>query len=480
MTLLLRWIRWHFLMRTLEIRLKTQDSITLYFATLPAILTPLYVGEIVRGLVLSRRYPRARQAVVWIWFVERFADAAILGLFWLLAIGWWGGAGAVLSVLLLIFYLLWASTRSDEKRNQGTRFEYTRYSAVLLGTTLFSWILPILALWYVTDLLGSSASFSTAARAFSQGTLVGGFSGIPLGTGVTGSVAILVLRSGGIGEAVATASIAVLRAGTAWYAVTLGLAVLWLSKRRLRDLLRVGSFRDHFDAIAPEYASQIGAHVRDRLLTRKIAVMASHLSESGRPDSAFGLDLGCGQGWYACEMVAAGFDMIGVDQSAAQVERAREHAARKGVQVTFETMKGSALDFDDETFDFVYAINVLHHLIDPEERRCVLHEIVRVLKTGGTFYMHEMNTENPLFRFYLSYVFPLIRDIDEGDEQWVKPTALPEVRNAEWEEGTAYFTFLPDFLPETVLEGMTGIEARLERSRFRHLSAHYMARLTKR
>ena len=53
----LRWLRWQFLCRRFGLRLRAKDSLRLYLATLPAIATPLYVGELIRGLAISRRHP---------------------------------------------------------------------------------------------------------------------------------------------------------------------------------------------------------------------------------------------------------------------------------------------------------------------------------------------------------------------------------------------------------------------------------------
>ena len=478
--LLLRWLRWHFLTRTLDVRLKVRDSIGLYFSTLPAILTPLYLGEILRGVVLSRRYPRARQAVVWIWFIERLLDASILALFWLLSQAEWTLASLGILALLGVAWVSRRVTGADLPRDAARATPYPLYAGVLLASTLVSWSLPIAALWGVIHGLGDSSSLATAARAWSQGTLLGGVTGIPLGTGVTGSTAIVVLRSAGIADGAAATAIALVRAGTAWFAAALGLAVLWRWKGQLRDLFLGRENPYHFDVIASDYAEQIPAHIRDRLLSRKVAILQQRLRDAGLGEGARGLDLGCGQGWYASEMAAAGFDMVGVDRSPAQIEKAREHAASRGVEVEFQSAAAADLEFRDESFDFVYAINVVHHITDVDERRHALSEIVRVLKTGGGFYMHEMNTENPAFLFYLSYVFPLIKDIDEGDELWVRPTALPEVDGAKWETENDYFNFLPDILPLGLLDALTPVERWLERSRFRHLSAHYLARLTRR
>jgi hypothetical protein len=39
---------------------------------------------------------------------------------------------------------------------------------------------------------------------------------------------------------------------------------------------------------------------------------------------------------------------------------------------------------------------------------------------------------------------------------------------------TRYFTFLPDFLPEPLTRALGGLERRLEGSRLRRCTAHYM------
>src|SRR5690606_21159688 len=93
-------------------------------------------------------------------------------------------------------------------------------------------------------------------------------------------------------------------------------------------------------------------------------------------------------------------------------------------------------------------------------------------------FLHEINTLNPLFRFYMSYVFPLLRRIDEGNERWINPKALPEIPHGRWLR-VEYFTFLPDFLPRPLVRLLRPLEAWLETSPWQHLSAHYVAVLVK-
>ena len=104
---------------------------------------------------------------------------------------------------------------------------------------------------------------------------------------------------------------------------------------------------------------------------------------------------------------------------------------------------------------------------------------MRVLKPGGRFLLHEMNVENALFRGYVSYVFPLLKSIDEGTELWIRPKHLPEIRGGRWQREIRYFTFLPEFLPNVVLHAARPFERRLEASPLRAYSAHYMATLTR-
>jgi 2-polyprenyl-3-methyl-5-hydroxy-6-metoxy-1,4-benzoquinol methylase len=244
-------------------------------------------------------------------------------------------------------------------------------------------------------------------------------------------------------------------------------------------MLRPEKKGDHFDELAANYAAELPRHLRERLVERKTLLMRRRLNERGAMPPARGLDFGCGQGWYACEMAAYGYAMNGVDVAAGQVREARVYASARRAPVCFEHIHDSTLPFADSTFDFIYAINVLHHVVDESVRRTILSELVRVLKPGGIFFLHEINTANLLFRFYMSYVYPLLRAIDEGTEFWIHPDRLPQAPGGRWETDVDFFTFLPDFLPGSITRLMAGAESRLEQSRFRRWSAHYVARFVK-
>jgi hypothetical protein len=101
-----------------------------------------------------------------------------------------------------------------------------------------------------------------------------------------------------------------------------------------------------------------------------------------------------------------------------------------------------------------------------------------VLKPGGLVFVHEINTRNVLFRFYMGYVFPTLNCIDEGTERWLLPHRL-QIYTSVPVIATSYFTFMPEFVPSSALRLVRPIEAVLEASPLRVYSAHYMAVLQK-
>jgi len=465
-----RWFRWHFLIRRYTPQLITRDSLAVYLATLPAIISPFFLAELVRVVLIRRRFHTPATYLVRIWLIERGLDAGVLACALLASYhaGW--GTAAVLALGVGTALLFRLALPANSPATAG----WVALGA--LGTTAVAWILPVIALFATLGLLSAPVAGPVALRAFASGTLLGGVTGVPLGVSVTGSTMIHELTLAGVPEPTGVLAILVYRAGTAWFAVVLGLAALVAFRRRLARMIR-GQTEAHFDAIAGEYESEIPAHVRDRLLANKVAHMHRTLQAHGIAAGARGLDLGCGQGWYLRAMRARGYDVDGTDYSVGQLRHAAVHLGRAGCVVQGDAQ---ALPFADARYDFVYSINAIHHLLGAGAQERTLQELVRVLRPGGVFLLHEINTHNPLFRWYMGYLFPLLKRIDEGTERWILPTALPEVRGAQWLTAeTQYFTFLPDSVPSVMLRWFGGLERALEGSRFRHLSAHYQACLRK-
>jgi ubiquinone/menaquinone biosynthesis C-methylase UbiE len=475
----LRWLRWTFLLRRFHARVSTRETFYLFFST-AAIVTPFYLGELLRGAAIARRYRALTSVVLWVWLVERCSDVAALLVLWGLAAQHPAYLAAGAAILLSAPWLLASLTLRLPDASKVHTGQLSPWFTVAASACLsiVAWTLPVLGLLAILLILGAPGSVAMAGSVFARGTLIGGLTGSPGGLGTTGNAMIVDLIRDGLSPATASASVFALRFGTQWFAVALGIVLATVWRRQLLQLWRTsGCVQQHFDALASTYAHDIPEHYRAYILERKIGAMLSELPAAH--SGVRGLDLGCGQGWYASELARRGYTMYGVDPSRGQIAQAAQHCRESQTQVELATYDGVTLPFPDASFDFAYSVNVLHHVPTPDAQRALLAEVMRVLKPGGRFLLHEMNVENVLFRGYVSYVFPLLKSIDEGTELWIRPKHLPDVPGGTWQHQISYFTFVPEFLPEIILRAFRPVERWLEASPLRKYSAHYMATLTR-
>ncbi|MBR6029893.1 MAG: class I SAM-dependent methyltransferase [Clostridia bacterium] len=105
-----------------------------------------------------------------------------------------------------------------------------------------------------------------------------------------------------------------------------------------------------------------------------------------RPESAI-LDVGGGPGHYSVYFAGQGHRVTLLDLSGENVRFARKKARQYGVKIT--ALQGNALDltaFPDASFDAVFLMGPLYHLMREESRLQALREAARVLKPGGCLF----------------------------------------------------------------------------------------------
>jgi SAM-dependent methyltransferase/uncharacterized membrane protein YbhN (UPF0104 family) len=483
----LRALRWVFLLRRAEARIPIRDAYIGYLSGFALLLVPLFLGEtVLRAWVLRRRggVPSGITAVLNLW--ERWLDLLALAFVWGTL---WLGKGELTGVVALMLPVAFLCSRSlrvwclrwliggVNRAGRATggrvvpelrRLGQTRTWSAAFLTSVVAWILPGFGLWTLVAGGGWSLSPADSALSFVTATLLGGTRLAPAGVVVTGGQLLVDLTAHRVPEDAAVMLVLGIRFATAGLAIALGALFALIHLRSPQTIVS-----DHFDAIADAYDVQIAEERREALLTRKTALMRDCLRRHGA--AARGLDVGCGQGWYVRRMRELGYDVTGIDASAGQVALGRAHLGNPAL-----VHLGSALAIPAGagSLDFVYTINVLHHLPSPEAQRDAFAELLRVLRPGGLLFLHEINTTNPLFRFYMGYVFPSLNCIDEGIERWLLPRELHTYTDAPLIE-VQYFTFFPDFMPERLVRLCAPIERWLERSFFRSYSAHYMAVLRK-
>jgi len=113
------------------------------------------------------------------------------------------------------------------------------------------------------------------------------------------------------------------------------------------------------------------------------------------------LEIGCGIGTDGLEFAKRGAHYVGIDLSPHSVELARERFDLFNVTGALKVANAEKrLPFKDETFDHVYSFGVLHH---SPNTQAMIHEIYRVLRSGGTFTVMLYNRSS--INYYIEIMF---------------------------------------------------------------------------
>lgn len=160
------------------------------------------------------------------------------------------------------------------------------------------------------------------------------------------------------------------------------------------------------------------------------------------------LDVGCGAGDAAVYFAKRGADVTAIDLSPHMLRVTEQLADRHGVSVKTKESAIGRIGFPDETFDIVYAANVLHHV----DIKAALAEIHRVLKKGGIFCSWDPLAHNPIINLYRK----LSKDIHTPDEHPIKMKELKYFKNvfSHFEYETTWFLTLWFFIKYYLVDKM--------------------------
>lgn len=147
----------------------------------------------------------------------------------------------------------------------------------------------------------------------------------------------------------------------------------WLKKIRLQT-------EALYDRVAPLYWIEYGFYENSTHL-QFIEKFLGRLEAGSTILSA-----ACGAGRYDGMLLEAGHSVLGVDQSAEMLRRAREHFPREDFpRLRYEKMGLQEINFQDE-FDGVICIDALENIF-PEDWLGVVINLQKALKPGGMLYV---------------------------------------------------------------------------------------------
>jgi SAM-dependent methyltransferase len=188
--------------------------------------------------------------------------------------------------------------------------------------------------------------------------------------------------------------------------------------------------------------SQRGGNLQ--ALIRNLVV--EHLDWGGEGKA---LDIGCGNAPLAIELAKRypSAHVTGIDYWGGMWEYSKtvceRNAEIEGVanRVTFQKASASALPFDDESFDAAVSNLVFHEVGDVKDKRELIKEALRVVKTGGAFAFQDL--------FLLKRHFGEVDDLVAMIKSWgIKDVAFADTSESE---------FIPKALRLPFMVGRIGI-----------------------
>lgn len=110
------------------------------------------------------------------------------------------------------------------------------------------------------------------------------------------------------------------------------------------------------------------------------------------------LDYCCGDGRYSFQAAKYGANVIGIDISDKTIEICKKKAVQEKLekQTSFFIMDAENLKFNDNSFDIIISMGVLHHL----DLKKAYQEFIRVIKPNGRIICTEALGHNPFIHLY--------------------------------------------------------------------------------
>jgi 2-polyprenyl-3-methyl-5-hydroxy-6-metoxy-1,4-benzoquinol methylase len=200
-------------------------------------------------------------------------------------------------------------------------------------------------------------------------------------------------------------------------------------------------------------SSDVESHVRGRLWQSVIDIAGA----LGVPADGHVLDLGCGDGAFANQILAAHYRSVdGIDKSEVAIQRAqaesRNHATYRAVDlVTF--------DYDSlPRYDAAFVLGLLHHV------KPATPDIVRAMARRTRKMIVSEPNGNNLVRKGLEYT-PSYRDA--GEDSFRAKELMSIFAAAGWRtEIRRRLNLFPNFTPGVIYRLLAPIEPRIEASRF--------------
>ena len=214
-----------------------------------------------------------------------------------------------------------------------------------------------------------------------------------------------------------------------------------------------------YDQVSPQYwvsfgLSEDGTH---RAFLQKFLERVAPGGGAGRSDSAGQsgviLSAACGAGRYEGPLLEAGHRVVGIDQSAGMLARAREHFPEAQYpQLRYEKMGLQEMAFC-EVFDGVICMDAMEH-VSPEDYPGILRGFQEALKPGGVLYFTADTTDTAkadnvdvaaVYARAKARGLPVVYGewVDEIDAAYAQATAMDQPVPGDLSDRAVYHYYAP-------------------------------------
>ena len=140
------------------------------------------------------------------------------------------------------------------------------------------------------------------------------------------------------------------------------------------------SSKAYFDKVAGDWSTMRKAFFSESIREKAFAV-------AGLVAGRTAADIGAGTGFISGGLIAAGMNVIAVDQSAAMLAELKKQL---GPNSAVDCRQGTAekLPIEDEQVDYAFANMYIHHVERPPE---ALREMTRILRPGGRLVITDLD-----------------------------------------------------------------------------------------
>jgi len=254
-----RFIKWHYYLFILEIKLSLKESLLIFLSALTMSVTPGKMGEVLKSYLLKEENGTPVSKSAPIVLAERLTDFISIVLLCLLG-SYFINYGRMIILIIGMFFILaiiMLSVRKLSLRLIGVLGKYSflkkhtekiylayesiyqmiRIKPLLIATSIsiISWFFECLGFYLVINVFSQSTGLEinllSAIFIYAFSTLIGAIAMLPGGVGITEASLTGLLVFSKIPKDISVASTIIIRLATLWFAVFVGIVSLLLYQR---------------------------------------------------------------------------------------------------------------------------------------------------------------------------------------------------------------------------------------------------------